>query len=359
MGKMSRSFWLKQGSGASAPRVGAMVVSAVAVMLLAAVLALLTGCGSGNDAKSGEGAGSPTGQAEPAQTGVEMTIGTLPTEDFLPFWVAQDKGFLKEQGLENVTLLPFQSAQELSAGLSSGSVTAAMTDIPVAATLSQSGTPLTIGWVTLGATPAEGRFGIMVGPNSNVTSLEQLKGVPVGVGSGTMLEYVMDVLMKNAGFTKDEIKKEELKKLPVRLQMVQEGKVAAGVFPQTLLLLGEKNGCNVIADDTKGGNLSQSILAVHTDFIAKPENKAAFDKLAAAWDQATEWIAQNPDEAREILIKYAGLPEPLKADYPIQSYPKAAKPTDEEVKNVLEWMKDKGYLTKDVVYEADGKLTVK
>lgn len=335
---------------------GRRFVLVAALAFVMGMALLMTGCGSkGADQNGGQTAsGQPTAAAKTEQ----ITIGTLPTEDFLPFWVAEAKGYYQEAGL-NVKLLPFQSAQELSAALSSGSVQAAMTDIPVAATLSQSGTPLTIGWVTLGATAAQGRFGIMVGPKSDITSIDQLKNVPIGVGSGTMLEYVMDELCKNAGFTKDEIKKEELKKLPVRLQMVQEGKVAAGVFPQTLLVLGEKTGCRVIADDTKGKNLSQSILAINTKFAAQGSNQQAFDELKKCWDKAVDEIAANPDEARATLIKYAGLPEPVKADYPIQTYPKAALPTQQEVDGVLSWMKEKGYLTKDVVFEKDGKLTVK
>lgn len=337
-------------------RVGSLklirTVAAISMCILLLVACLISGCGNSSEsAATSQPAASKQGDASKPTT-ESITIGTLQTEDFLPMWFAEDKGIFKEKGLEGkVKITVFQSAQELSAALSSGAIDMAMTDIPVAATLSQSGTPMSIAWVTLGSTPSEGRFGIMVGPKSSVKTLAELKGQPVGVGSGTMLEYVMDKLMLKDGFTDDEIKVEELKKLPVRLQMVLEGKVAAGVFPATLLALGESQGGRVIADDTTGENLSQSIMAARTGYLAEPGVKELVDKVAQAWDEAADKIAADPDAAREVLIKNANLPEPIKANYPLQHYPHAALPQETEVSNVLEWMVKKGYVSEKVTYK--------
>lgn len=285
-----------------------------------------------------------------------LHIGTMPTEDFLPMWVAQEQGLfdLSKTGEIQVTIFP--SAQELSAALSSGAIDMAMTDIPVAANLSKSGTEMAITWVTLGRSAAEGRFGIMVGPKSKIQSVEELKSVPIGVGSGTMLEYVMDKLLEEKGFTKDEIKVEELKKIPVRLQAVMEGQCAAGVFPATLLELGELQGARVLLDDTQGANLSQSVMTVRAELLSDSAMKSRIDALRAGWDAAVESISKDKDGVRAILLDKIKLPEPLRANYPIQNYPKAALPRAEEVNAVLSWMKEHKYLEKDISFEANGLL---
>ncbi|MDO5044112.1 MAG: ABC transporter substrate-binding protein [Coriobacteriia bacterium] len=308
-------------------------LSLVVSLVMAAVLALaLAACGNAN-----------TEEASVAK------IGTLATEDFLPMWLADEQSYFEENGID-VEITIFQSAQELSAALAAKAIDGAMTDIPVAANLTAGGTPMTVSWITLGATPEEGRFGIMVGPNSDITDVKQLAGVPVGVGSGTMLEYIMDELMLDAGIPKDQIKKEELKKLPARFQVVMEGNTAAGVFPGSLLALGESQGAKVIIDDTKGDNLSQSVMGMRSEFVEA--NPKAMEALKAAWNKAAEEINANPEDYRELMIKNATLPENLQQSYPVPSYPQVTLPTDEQAQKILDWMLELGYLKGEVSYDS-------
>lgn len=329
------------------------ILSCVCMMCCAIMLTLsFVGC---SKQESQSPAGS-TQAAAPAEQTKVLQIGTMPTEDFLPMWVAQEQGLFDTEKTGEVQFTVFPSAQELSAALSSGAIDMAMTDIPTAANLSKSGTEMCITWVTLGRTAAEGRFGIMVGPKSEIQSIEELKSVPIGVGSGTMLEYVMDKLLESKGFTKDEIKVEELKKIPVRLQAVMEGECAAGVFPATLLELGELQGARVLLDDTQGANLSQSIMTVRAEALKDPAMKQRIEAVRAGWNAAVESVSKDKDSAKTILLKNVKLPEPLQANYPIQNYPKAGLPSSEEVESVLSWMKEHKYLEKDMSYGSDGLL---
>ena len=132
-------------------------------------------------------------------------MGTLATEDILPLWAAQAEGLFENAGL-NVQVVAFQSATELIAGVASGEVNLAMTDIMVTASMFASDVDVQMPWVTLGTQADQGRFGIMVGPDSSISSLTDLAGVPIGVGSNTILEYVMDKLMEDAGVPDDQIR---------------------------------------------------------------------------------------------------------------------------------------------------------
>ena len=313
-----------------------------------ASLALAAGCNGQPAAGSAAGTASASASTPGKAT---LTVGTLATEDILPLWVAQEEGLFGKNDL-NVEIVTFQSATELIAGVSSGEVDLAMTDIMVTASIFASGTDVRMEWVTLGATPAQGRFGIMAGPKSDVQSLADLAGVPIGVGSNTILEYVMDRLLQSAGISADQIVVEELQKLPVRYQAMLEGEVKAAALPGTLLALGEASGCRLVADDTQGDNISQSVMIARGDFASSDANRQQIERLEDVWDDAAALVNANPEAYRETLVTNANLPAEIAGTYPISEYPLCELPTEAMVAPVLKWMEGKGYLTRPLSYDA-------
>lgn len=311
-------------------------------------LAALAGCSSGPAASSG--GASASASAASSQKPL-ITVGTLATEDILPLWVAQEQGWFDTFDLP-VEIVQFQSATELIAGVGSGEADLAMTDIMVAASMFASGIDVQMEWVTLGAEPSQGRFGIMVGPDSDVESLQQLAGVPIGVGSNTILEYVMDSLMQEAGVPADQVVVEELQKLPVRYQAMVSGEVAAAALPASLLALGEASGCRTIADDTTGENLSQSVMIARSDFLADPAGAEAVETLKKVWNEAVTGINEDPEAYRAVLVQNANLSEAVAETYPVSDYPVCQLPTAAMVDPVLQWMQQKGYLTQPLTYNA-------
>ena len=314
----------------------------------AASLALLASCSS--QGGSGSTSASAADSTASAPSSATLTVGTLATEDILPLWVAQDEGLFEKNGL-SVEIVTFQSATELIAGVSSGEVDLAMTDIMVTASIFASGTDVQMEWVTLGTTPAQGRFGIMAGPKSDVQSLSDLANVPIGVGSNTILEYVMDRLLESAGVSDGQIVVEELQKLPVRYQAMLEGEVKAAALPGTLLALGEANGCRLIADDTQGDNISQSVMIARSDFVSSDANKQQVERLEDVWDDAAALVNANPESYRETLVTNANLPAEIAGTYRISEYPLCELPTEDMVAPVLAWMEGKGYLTRPLTYD--------
>ena len=326
----------------------------LAVLLALAVAATLAlaGCGGSGSGDEGDGAAAPAAE-EQSLMDVDpgpVKIGTLATEDILPMWVAADEGLFADAGLD-VEVVPFQSATELIAGVTSGDVQMAMTDPMVTASMYAGGTDVRIVWVTLGMDASQGRFGIMTGPDSGIESLEDLAGVPIGVGSNTILEYVMDKLMEQAGIPEDQIVVEELQKLPVRFQAMVSGDVKAAALPGPLLALGEASGCVLVADDTQGDNISQSVMIMRSDFAETEQGSAALARIAPIWDEAADLINANPENYRALLAKNANLSEEVADTYPICEYPHAQLPASDMVDPVLDWMLDKGYLTEPLSYD--------
>ena len=323
-----------------------MLALVVCAALLAAVA--LTGCSSGSTASQQGGSGSSASAAKP----IAIRIGTLPTEDSLPLWVAQDRGYFATEGIPKVEIVEFQSAQERDAAFASGAIDAFMGDIIAAADLTAAGKPNTIETVMLGADQSQGRFGIAVAPKSDITTLSALANVPVGTSSATIQEYVLDALMGDAGVATSAVKVEEVKKVPARFQLLMGGQLKAAALPEPFLSLAEQGGARIVASDTSAtANLSQTVLVFSDSFLGKPAGAAAENAVLSAWDKAVADINADPTAYRTLLVQKAKLPPPLANTYKVNTYPTHQLPTAEEVNAVLQWMRDKGYLKADVTYD--------
>jgi NitT/TauT family transport system substrate-binding protein len=324
-----------------------MKPSRMLALAIAAVLAAALPAGCGSAATPGS-TGTP--KAAPQVKPAVIRLGNLPTEDFLPLWAAQQKGVLAKAGLD-VRIIPFQSAQERDAAFTAGAVDGYMGDIIAAAQLDDAGFKNRIVTVCLGATAKEGRFGIVSSPGSSIRTAKDLAGVPIATSSGTIQEYVVDGLMAEAGIPAAEVKKEEVKKVPVRFELLMNDGLRAAALPEPFLSLAVKQGAHLILDDTKGTNLSQTVLVLSQNFLAKPAGAEAATRLLGAWDEGAKLVNADPNAFRKLLVDNARLPQPVAASYQINTYPMHQLPTKAEVDAVLKWMRAKNLLMGSVVYQ--------
>ena len=82
-------------------------------------------------------------------------------------------------------------------------------------------------------------FGIATAPGSGAMSPADLKGRQVAISRATIIEYLLDRIMAAEGFGPDHVAKLEIKKIPVRLQMLLADQVPAALLPEPLLTLAE------------------------------------------------------------------------------------------------------------------------
>lgn len=291
------------------------------------------------------------GTDAPAAEPIAMRIGTLTTEDILPLWVAEKNGSFAAVGLPDVELVTFQSAQESNAALAAGEIDAIMGDVMNAAALTAGGTDMNLAFVTLGADASQGRFGVVAKPGLAVEDIAALAEVPVGIGSNTILEYMYDKTMEANGVSVDTLEKEEIKKIPVRFEMVMSGQVDAAALPNSFIELALKQGATLVIDDTLGENLTQSVFMVREAFLDEAGGPETLALVEDAWDLGVDAIAADPEAYRELLMEKARLPEPVAAGYPIATYPKAVRPSASMVDPQLEWMGVHGYLTTPLTYD--------
>lgn len=278
----------------------------------------------------------------------EVRIGTLPTEDTLPLFVADQKGYFKKRNLD-VKIVTFPSAQERDAALQAGKIDGFMGDLLAAAILENGKVDVSVVSILMGATPKEGRFAILVPGNSPIKGVAQLKNVPIGISKDTIVEYVTDELLKEYGLKESEIKKIDIKKIPIRQELLVQGQLQAATLPDPFASVAEKRGARVIVDDTRGANLSQTILLFRKDFVEK--NRAAITAFLEAQNEGVKAINDNRAAYQPLLIQKARIPTIIANTYLVGQYPSVKVPEKADVDRVLKWMKAKKLIKGDVTYD--------
>lgn len=319
------------------------------LMLAVALTAgLVAGCGS----KPQDGYNKPNLPDNDAPP-VTLKIGQMPTPDGLPFWVAEAKDYYTQQGV-NVELITFKSANERDAALMGGQIDGMLTDPMGAITLYATGTPVKIVSLGLGATPQEGVFGIVSAPGSGITELSQLKGVEIANSTNTITHYVMDQLLKDAGFTDEEIQITGIPSIPIRYDALMNGQVQAALLPDPWMTLAKLDGGTVIISDAQGErNYSQSVIAFTEQ--ALQEKHDGIRRMLLAYNSAVADIRLNPtsDEYLQLLVDKASLPVQAKLAYASDGVAVsfAQAPAKEDLESVITWLLEKNFIDHPLTYE--------
>ena len=148
----------------------------------------------------------------------------------------------------------------------------------------------------------------------------------------------------------------EMKNIPIRMQMLLGGQVAAAVLPEPLATLAEAKGAQAIMDDA-GTGLSSTVLAFNEEFLAQsPEKAKAFLRAVG---RASVYINGKADDVRPIMNRECRIPDQLQKTFPIPEFPKLALPATGRVTDVYQWLHEKGVVKRELTYRqmvADGYL---
>ena len=285
----------------------------------------------------------------------EIAFGTLPVLQALPLFVGAEKGFFKEQGL-SVNLVRFNSAMEKDVALSAGQIAGYFGDIMTPVVLKANKTPVKM-VATIFNTPKNQRmFAIIASPKHLNKSIAELATEGIAVSSNTVMEYLVVKLLKEKSIPEDRLKMVEIKNIPIRLQMLLSGQIAAAILPEPLATLAEQRGGKAVIDDA-GAGLSTTILAFNELFLV--DHPASVKGFLAAVDKASQYTNSHHSEVRSIMNRECRIPEPLQTAFPIPQFLKLTLPDNNQVMDVYRWLRGKKIIKTELRYNqmvADGYL---
>lgn len=291
------------------------------IAMLVILLMLFSGCV--NDKK----------QDAPKQGQLQtLNIGLMPDVDSIPFIIAQEKGYFKEEGL-NVTLKSFKSAMERDSALQSGNLDGVISDM-LAEAFAKSG-----GFDTVITSLTTGSYKLVVNKNESAASIQELKGKEVAISKNTIIDYVTDKIASDGGVAANEINRIVIPQIPARLEMLQNGKIAAATLPEPLATIAVKNGARIIKSSEQL-QLNPGVLI----FTAKSvnEKEKEIQAMYRAYSKAIDYLASEPVENYiDLLIDKGGFPKEVKGSLVLPQYKKPAAPQPKDVDDVLTWLQQR------------------
>lgn len=275
-------------------------------------------------------------------------IGVLRIDDALPVKVAQQEGLFKKAGV-NVEIVPFKSSSAESQAMESHSIDLMMNDMVVQSLLRKANCDTKIMAIASGATPQEGRFVVVSAPHSGIKTAKEFYGKKVGISNNTMMQYLIDSYYDNLHLNINKVQTVNIPNLQTRMEALLSGRIAGAILPDPLASVAIKKGATPVIDDTKlKENFSQSFFIASDQ--ALQNRKADTNKVMKEIFVAMKQINQNPQKYLPLERKFSRVPQPLQATYPMPHYTPDAKPTNQEVNNVQNWLVKQKLLNKKYSY---------
>lgn len=310
-------------------------------LALLVALSLLLGLGlSACQAGGSAPAAAPGG-------GVTLKLALLPVIDALPMYVAQKEGLFEKNGVK-VEFVPVASAPERDQLIVAGQADGMINEALSAALYNKDQTQVQIVRFARAATQDTPLFSILASAKSGITSVDGLKGVPVGISEGTVIAYLTDRLLQESGFSKDEIQTIAVPKIPDRLNLLGTGELKAGMLPEPATSLAIQQGAKRILDDSLHPEYSFSVITFRKTVI--DQSPQAIRSFLQAIEAATALINANPAQYGGLLVEHKIVPPPLANSFKVPVFVTAGVPSQAQWDDMLAWAKDKGLLAKDVSY---------
>ena len=267
----------------------------------------------------------------------ELRVGVMSDTNSIPIVLAKQLGYLDD----SIVLEGFMSPVDRDSALYSNNLDGSISDI-LAVGLAQNSD---FEYYITGTT--EGIYGIVASTASGITTLAQLEGKDIGLSTNTVIEYVVDCILEDAGLSMNSVEKTAVPRIPSRLELVSEGKIDSIAVPDPFLTAAAETG--VLLKTSLDLDIHAGILAFTGDAINT--KSAQIKMLKEAYDKAVDYINQNDKETfLPAVIEELGLPS-MTMDIELPVYRKMTLPTEKDVLRGIEWLQKKNLISKPLFYD--------
>src|SRR5262245_31758696 len=215
-----------------------------------------------------------------------------------PFYIARDKGFFKEEGVD-IELVTMEDTPIKMGALMAGQLDLVASTVDEFPIYMKPGIGL---HYVLAVDSSKGGDGIVA--DKDITSIKDLKGRKVAFEQGSVSQFFLNALLKDAGMSQDDIE-------PVNMAATDAGvafaakQVDAAVTWEPALSQGAKaeHGHILLTSADKPGLITDVVAATDETLKTKGDDVKGFVR---AWYRALDYIKSNPDDANAIMAKGVG-----------------------------------------------------
>jgi NitT/TauT family transport system substrate-binding protein len=231
-------------------------------------------------------------RAEPLRIGYQTWVGNG------PLFVAQEKGLFAKEGVQ-VTLIDMAIHEAMYAGLFAGQIDVFPGSVDDMLPHFDPEDPYVC---FMALDESHGGDGIVA--NKDIKSIADLKGKTVAFPKGTVSEFYLNVLLRQAGLMESDLETVDLGADDAgNAFLLQE--LDAAVTWEPWLTQGKQTAHgHLLADSSQTPGLLVDCLLAKTYLF--DERLTEFRALARAWDEAVHYAEAHPDEANQIMARHVG-----------------------------------------------------
>ena len=291
---------------------------------------------------SAAGCGNTADQTAGNKELQEINIGLMPDIDSVPVIMAQEKGYFAEEGLK-VNIQQFKSAMDRDAALQSGNLDGAISDMLAVAFAKSGGFDVKVTAFT------NGSYKLIAGKDAEVNSVHDLIGKDVAISKNTIIEYVTDQITATNNMPENSLNKVVIPQIPTRLEMLQNGKLAAATLPEPMGSIAIYNGCKYITGSDELG-INPGVMMFTSKAVES--KKAELQAFYRAYNKAVAYL-NDTDKAQymDIVIEKSGFPAAAKDALVLPKYRPAGLPKQQDVTDCLTWMNHKNLIKQNYTYD--------
>lgn len=234
----------------------------------------------------------------PASADDTITIAHSTWVGYGPLYIAQDKGFFKENGVD-VELVVMEDPKERFPTLMADRIQMIASTVDTALLYMKQ--PDDYKYV-LAVDDSDGGDGIVC--NKDITSLADLKGKQVAVSEGSVSEFYLNVLLNKAGMKESDLNIVNMTAADAGGAFVSN-RVDAAVTWEPWLTKGKtrENG-HLLVDSSTSPGLITDVLTVKTSWLKDHRKEVA--AIVKSWNEAVAYLKANPADGLAIMSKGVG-----------------------------------------------------
>lgn len=272
----------------------------LSVALAVSMTAMAVGCGSSSKENAST---SSSGDA-----GNEIIIGQSSWIGFAPFYIAEDKGFFKDHGV-NVKIQSIESKADSKSALAANKIQGVSTTADTHVVNASAGIDIA---QVLALDTSSGGDGIIA--KKEYPTIESLKGKKIALDTTGGADFFwFQYLLHQKGMSLKDFDVQNMAAGDAGAAFIS-GKVDAAITWQPWLSKAANTDFgHTIMDSKQTPGIIVDTFAMRKDFIeAHPD---AVKGIVAAWYDSINFLKEHPDEATDILAKHLGeKPENVKKE---------------------------------------------